>query len=127
MMNMEYEQSTGYFYIDGIRVATGFSGAPGHINNPADQCLADKGPLPRGHYKMTDAKGVVSSLSIRLTPMDGTDMCGRFGMLIHGDKIGNPGTGSTGCIILPVDIRRQILEKIVNNEKRNKMTILEVR
>jgi len=109
-MTMEYEQSTGYFYINGVREAAGFSGAPGYINNPAAQCKPDKGPLPRGRYIMTNGDNAVTQNSIRLTPTDGTDMCGRYGMLIHGDKKGAPGTGSTGCIILPEPVRVRILE-----------------
>jgi len=117
-MNMEYIQSTGDFYINGSRVYTGFSGAPGYINDPESQCLADRGPLPRGWYKMTGPEHSVTKKAIRLTPIKGTEMCGRFGMLIHGDSIENPGTGSKGCIILPLIIRERILQEIEDGNSK---------
>jgi len=125
-MRMQSVQNTGEFFINGIKEGTGFAGAPDYINNPAAQCLQDLGPLPKGWYIMTDGDNAVTKHSIRLTPTDGTDMCGRHSMLIHGDSIDAPGTGSQGCIILRVDIRLKILKIIEDNRLKNKKTLLEV-
>jgi len=123
---MVYVQNTGEFFINGVKEATGFAGAPGYINNPEAQCLENRGPLPRGRYKMTNYDRVNPKHKIRLTPMDGTDMCGRHSMLIHGDNTKNPGTGSQGCIILGKELRLRILEIIEKNRLKNKKTLLEV-
>jgi len=75
---------------------------------------------------MTDDGFNKTSHAIRLTPTDGTDMCGRDGMLIHGDNRDKPGTGSQGCIILSKLLRIRILDIIRDNAKKNKRTLLEV-
>jgi len=113
-----YSQSTGVLYhvvgtgkhIIVIRVGTGFSGAPGHINNPGDAGLHNKGPIPIGGYHIGKPrhKHAHGPLTLPLEPDPGNHMHGRGGLLIHGDKIGHPGTGSTECIILPKPIRKKI-------------------
>jgi len=112
-MGMQYVQATGEFYISGKYIETGYAGAPDYINDPEAQCLVNRGPLPRGRYKMTSI-GRHKKLThvIRLTPQPGTDMCGRDGMLIHGGKYDGSLTASKGCIILTTETRIKIREQI---------------
>jgi len=113
-MTMEYTQSTGEFFINGAHIATGYAGAKGHINNSASECIVNKGPLPRGRYRMTYKKVHNKRPHVMiLTPMPGTDMCGRHSMLIHGDNENLNGTGSEGCIILPKTIRIRIGNEVI--------------
>ena len=90
-------------------VSVGYSGAVG-FQSPLDQDIHNKGPIPQGHYTIeapenTDTHG---PYVLALTPGIDNDMFGRSGFLIHGDKIGAPGTASEGCIILPRDVREAI-------------------
>jgi len=113
-MTMEYTQSTGEFLINGILIATGYSGAPGHINATSSECIVNKGSLPRGRYRMTYEKVRNKRPHvIVLTPMPETAMCGRHSMLIHGDNEYLNNTGSEGCIILPKYIRLRIYDEII--------------
>jgi len=113
-MGMQYVQATGEFYISGQYIETGYAGAPDYINNPEAQCLVNKGPLPRGRYKMTHEEyhPRFKKAAIRLTPQPGTDMCGRDGMLIHGGKKDGSLTASEGCIILTIKTREKIIEEV---------------
>jgi len=114
-MGMEYEQSTGNFYISGTFLERGFAGVKGeHQNNPASQCMKDIGPLPRGRYRMEKPKRSKYVEAIKLTPFPETDMCQpvRDNFFIHGDNVKFPRTGSTGCIILTITARRKILDAI---------------
>jgi len=109
-----YTQSTGEFLINGSLIATGYSGAPGHINNTSSECTVNKGPLPRGRYRMTYEKEHNKGKHvIVLTPMPETAMCGRHSMLIHGDNKRLNNTGSEGCIILPINIRLRIRDEVI--------------
>ena len=49
-----------------------------------------------------------SAYSIKLEPDPGNNMCSRSGFYIHGDSKTNPGTTSTGCIILDKKYREQM-------------------
>jgi len=109
-MGMQYVQATGEFYISGQYIETGYAGAPDYINDPEAQCLVNKGPLPRGKYKMTSIGEYKTTFAIRLTPLHGTDMCGRDGMLIHGGNKSR--TSSKGCIILTEPTRKKIVAAI---------------
>jgi len=109
-MGMQYYQASGEFYISGKYIETGYAGAPDYINKPEAQCLVNRGPLPRGRYKMTYEGTYKTVHTIRLTPMPGTDMCGRDGMLIHGGNVSR--TSSQGCIILTRETREKIREQI---------------
>lgn len=58
-----------------------------------------------GRTKMPHSIGVAFThpkagpMTMRLTPMKGTDTFGRDGFLIHGDKMSVNHTASNGCII----------------------------
>jgi len=41
-MGMQYYQASGEFYISGKYIETGYAGAPGYINKPESQCLANR-------------------------------------------------------------------------------------
>ena len=45
---------------------------------------------------------------MRLTPLPGTQTYQRSNLEIHGDSSRHPGAASTGCIILPPEIRRRL-------------------
>jgi len=99
-----YRQSTGELLRDGVRVASGYSGAPGWVNNPEAQALKDKGPIPRGRWLIGarfdgDTHGPAC---LRLVPASGTETFGRTGFLIHGDSRLHAGehVASHGCIVI---------------------------
>ncbi|MDN4629517.1 tlde1 domain-containing protein [Erwinia sp. PsM31] len=92
-----------------------YAGAPGYKNNPEDECLKDRGPLPRGKYRIIGVPFThhkAGRFTLRLEPDTGNSMCGRDGFLIHGDSIKAPGTASNGCIILDQKFRRKIWESM---------------
>lgn len=106
-MHWTYSQSTGRLTRNGTTVATGYSGAGPGRNNPAAQATHNVGPIPRGTYSIglphdTHSHG---PHVMALTPV-GHNALGRDGFLIHGDNTRHD--ASTGCIILPRDIRNQI-------------------
>jgi hypothetical protein len=106
-MPWTYSQSTGSLTQDGVFVATGYSGAGPGRNNPAEQAVPNVGPIPQGRYSIgppfeTARQG---ECVMRLTPA-GHDALGRSGFLIHGDNLTHD--ASTGCIILPREIRDRI-------------------
>ena len=55
------------------------------MNNPASQCLRDRGPLPRGVYTVGPLafQPAVRSQGCMLTPHPGNAMCGRGGFYLH--------------------------------------------
>jgi Protein of unknown function (DUF2778) len=102
-----YSQSSGQLTRDGEPVACGYSGAGSGRNNPAEQAVTNVGPIPQGRYTIGpefDAP-VQGPCTMRLSPQ-GHDALGRRGFLIHGDNIAHD--ASTGCVILPPEIRREI-------------------
>jgi len=110
-----YEQATGKLFhhedvIDATTVvAYGYAGAGVGKNNPAMESVRNTGPLPAGLYTIGSPRNTVHSpYTLPLTPYPANKMFGRSGFLIHGDKIGAPGTASQGCVILPRDIRTLI-------------------
>lgn len=111
-MKWIYTQSTGQLHHDGKLIATGYSGAPGHINATASEGVRNKGPIPRGLYRMwfVYAKHArLGPMAIALKPIGHTAL-GRSDFLIHADSIAKPGTASQGCIILPYAVRAQMAE-----------------
>ena len=105
-----YSQSTGELTHDGQHIATGYSGSGIGRNNPQMQTTHDVGPVPQGSYSTGNQfhSSVTGPGAIRLTPNPGTQTYGRRDLEIHGDSISHPGQGSTGCIILPPEVRRQL-------------------
>lgn len=106
-----YQESTGELKHDGKFVFKGYSGHGEGQNNPAYQQIHNVGPIPRGTWTIqgppfdTPTHG---PYVLRLVPCSDTDTFGRSGFLMHGDKIGAPGTASLGCIIMPRAVREQV-------------------
>ena len=98
-----WKSSEGELWKDGVRVAEGYSGAPGFINDVTKEHLKCQGPIPRGTWRLGNTLSShtkVGPVAIRLSPV-GHDAKGRSDFLIHGDSLKRPGTASEGCIILP--------------------------
>lgn len=86
-----------------------YAGAEGYKDDPDLECVANKGPLPRGKYKIGSPVAnhpTAGRYVLRLTPYAGNNMCGRAGFLIHGDN--GQGTASHGCIVASLDVRTKI-------------------
>lgn len=106
-----YSQSTGQMLDpSGKLVATGYSGAPGAVNDGSKESIHDVGPIPRGQWKIgagtNDPR--LGACAIRLTPMPGTNTFGRSDFLVHADRkdaAAKPQAASHGCIIMPGPIR----------------------
>lgn len=100
-------------YYNGNFISSGYSGAVGFKDNPENECLKDKGPIPRGKYTIGKPFNhpKTKAYTMRLTPSSSNNMCGRDAFMIHGDSTKKPGTASNGCIILPLSIRKLICAK----------------
>ncbi len=102
-----WDVATGTLFLNGKTIGSGYSGAPGFVNNPEAEGRRNQGPIPRGRWKIgrpTQVHPRLGRLVIPLTP-DGHDAKGRSAFLIHGDSLRRPGTASQGCIILPYAVR----------------------
>lgn len=102
-----YIQKTGELLHNGAHVGFGYSGHGIGKNNPDMQNVKRVGPLPCGWYTIekhvdTEDHG---PFCLPLTPDAANEMFGRADFLMHGDKIGAPGTASEGCIIQAHDVR----------------------
>jgi hypothetical protein len=120
-----YVQRSGNLYDPGGNfVETGYAGIGSSKNNPDNQCVIEKGPLPRGTYTIgapIDGQQIKTGEDIRpdsvgpfalpLNPDAGNDMCDpkRTGFFIHGDSIDHPGEASNGCIIMSKATRQNIV------------------
>lgn len=88
-----------------------YAGAGQYKNNPKFECLKNRGPLPRGRYRIVGIPFVHKRTgpdTLRLEPYTDNVMCGRGGFLIHGDSRAYPGKASEGCIILDREFRLRI-------------------
>jgi hypothetical protein len=108
-----YQQSTGKLTdVDGVLLATGYSGFGEGKDNGAMQAIHDVGPIPQGIWSIgapyTDPEK--GALVMALTPSATTETFGRSAFLIHGDSIHNPGQASKGCVILSHATRLAISE-----------------
>lgn len=103
-----YVQATGHYYDpDGTLLGTGYSGAPGHVNDAASERLHDLGPCPRGEYTFGDAYNDprLGPAVMALTPVPPFDAYGRTLLRIHGDNGRADQSASDGCLVAPPDIR----------------------
>ena len=94
-------------------VGQGYSGAPGHVNEPADERLKEQGVIPRGTWTVgpvmekSQDTGHKGENLIKLVPDQATAervrAMGRdpYSFYIHADSTKHPGTASEGCIIMP--------------------------
>ncbi|QEW32684.1 tlde1 domain-containing protein [Erwinia billingiae] len=88
-----------------------YAGAEGYKDDPGLECEVNKGPLPRGKYRIGNPVAkhpTAGRFVMRLTPYAGNSMCGRAGFLIHGDN--GHGTASNGCIVASFSIRKEIAD-----------------
>jgi hypothetical protein len=110
-MPWTYHQSTGLLEHDGQPVAaTGYSGAPGSVNDPDQEAVHNMGPIPRGSYHLGGLEanhGHLGPNVLHLTPV-GHYAHGRSRLYIHGDNREQNRSASEGCIILPPDVRLRI-------------------
>jgi hypothetical protein len=104
-----YYVITGDIAHGGYLLGKGYSGYGGFCNNPDLEFAFDRGPIPRGRYKIGYAEHnhKMGPYAMSLTPV-GHTAYGRSGFYIHGDSKKQPGAASTGCIILPHNIRKMI-------------------
>lgn len=88
----------------------GYSGAKQGKNNPALQDVHNVGPIPCGDYWINQPQNTVTHgpFVLPLLAEQANQMFGRYGFLIHGDSVVEPGTASEGCVILPRDVRETI-------------------
>ncbi|MCG6262700.1 DUF2778 domain-containing protein [Vibrio vulnificus] len=119
-MSWQYVQATGELYFDEKLVATGYSGKAEYKNRPKMQHMKNLGPIPRGEYKIHEPRSSdrTGPYVLPLSPI-GHGAYNRTNFQIHGDSIKNPGTASSGCIIMP----RKIREKIWNSGERKLIVI----
>jgi len=105
-MSWTYSQR-GTLSKDGSFVSGGYSGIGDGLNNHADEGVANVGPIPLGKYSIGSAftHPECGPLTMRLTPMPGTETYGRDGFCIHGDTQSMNHTASHGCVILQHDVR----------------------
>lgn len=109
-----YVQRTGDLIAgDGEIIAGGYAGNGTAKNNPDMDNVPNRGPLPRGRWKIGPPRDLTGGphgpYVLPLTPSPKTDMHGRMGFLVHGDSIKKPGTASNGCIIEPLAIRKRLV------------------
>ena len=106
-MSWVYFQSSGQIFYRGALVGTGYAGFGEGVNNPEDEAIPNVGPIPAGLYTIgpcfTHPKA--GPMTMRLTPLEGTNTFGRDGFLIHGDTASMDHTASHGCIIMPHPVR----------------------
>lgn len=110
-----YEQATGLMCgVDeqGLwyPLGEGYSGKPPYVNDPDAQDRQGLGPIPRGRYRVCSAfqHQRLGPVCMWLRPLEGTEMFGRSGFLIHGDNRRGNRTASSGCIVLPRNVREAI-------------------
>ncbi len=113
MSQFVFIRETGVFLFDGtVLCDTAYSGHGPGVNNPDLQDIRNVGPLPAGTYLIGPAKEPIDRLgpvALPLTPNPDNQMFGRDEFFIHGDNAQMNHTASDGCIILPRNIRDQIV------------------
>ncbi len=117
---MNYERTTGKLTKDsGELIGIGYSGHGEGKNNPSMEQIHNVGPLPKGKYMVGEPYTNPHSgpFTMNLTPDPSNEMYGRSGFMLHGDSIPNPGTASTGCIIMNRAVRESVhagSDKVIN-------------
>jgi hypothetical protein len=108
-MGWSWDQSEGALYLDGRRVARGYSGRGEGRNNPAMEIERSIGPIPAGRWRIGPPRTSprTGPHVMDLTPID-HDAHGRSAFQIHGDNAA--GDASSGCIVLPRAVRERISE-----------------
>jgi hypothetical protein len=110
-MPWTYQQSSGVISGFGeVLYRDGYSGKGAAKNKAHMERVSFSGPIPKGSYVIGPPhfSPNVGPYTLDLTPTRHTNTYGRTDFKIHGDKKGDPGNGSEGCIVLPLRIRQQI-------------------
>ncbi|WP_414148387.1 tlde1 domain-containing protein [Erwinia sp. BNK-24-b] len=111
-MSWIYNVMSKSFYLNGkFQFNAMYAGAPGYKDDVKFECIKNKGPLPRGKYRITGpiaTHPTAGRYVLRLIPYKGNNMCGRDGFLIHGGN--GKGTASNGCIVLQPKYREKIIQ-----------------
>lgn len=112
-------------------IVSGQSGKGDCMNNPECECLADKGPIPRGDYSLSsreisnpghlwdilrNTRADWGDWRVPLYAAPDTNTFGRSGFKIHGGNI----DGSAGCIdvgggVFGDDTTTRLLNDIIND------------
>jgi hypothetical protein len=105
-----WRQKDGLMLHDGRALVSGYAGAGEGKNNPAMQNVAKIGPLPVGHYTITEPHDSprTGKYTMNLIPDAHNEMFGRSDFRVHGDSIDKPGTASEGCIVIDHWSREQV-------------------
>ncbi|GGD06776.1 hypothetical protein GCM10011513_00470 [Franconibacter daqui] len=111
-MAWEYDVTTHTFTRNGESYTANYAGASGYKNDSAQECVANKGPLPRGTYTIgaPHHSAHTGKYTLDLTPNSSNNMCGRTAFRIHGASKAHPLDSSEGCIIAPLSVRKSIWE-----------------
>lgn len=110
-MTWEYNVKEHKFYQNGtFKYDANYAGATGYKNDPAQECVKEKGPLPRGSYNIGSPHNSAHTgkYTISLIPASSNLMCGRDAFKIHGMNANHPADSSNGCIIAPLSVRKAI-------------------
>lgn len=109
-MTWEYDVASHTFTRNGETFTANYAGATGYKNNSAQECVKNRGPLPRGMYTIGSPHNSAHTgkYTLDLTPNLSNAMCGRSDFRIHGASSQRPLDSSQGCIIVPVRIRKII-------------------
>ena len=105
----KYKITTGEVLLDGVAIATGYSGHGAGLNDPDYCAIHDVGPIPPGLYKLGAPydSNKTGPFTISLLPVD-HDAMRRDGFKIHGDNSKGDKSASHGCIIIPRHVREEI-------------------
>jgi hypothetical protein len=120
-MGWVYKVNSRSFYLNGTYTfSADYSGRPGYKDNSANECIKDKGPIPRGHYTIGEPfyHRKTGPWTMRLTPSASNHMCGRDSFMIHGESKQHPGEASDGCIVLALKYR-----KIISASRDHSLTV----
>jgi Protein of unknown function (DUF2778) len=113
-MSWTYQQSTGIVRDrHGAIAGIGYSGFGAYQNLPSAQTLVNQGPIPRGFWDIIGPPEKTlehGRYVLRLQPYQDTKTFNRDDFLIHGDGVRGPGTASSGCIVVPCIVRKEIWE-----------------
>ena len=109
-MTWIYSQTTGTLFRDGQISGHGYSEHGAGKNNSSMQVIRSVGPIPEGLYTIGSPRHStrVGAFAMPLSPDTGTQTFGRDAFFMHGDSIHNPGSASSGCVIMDRSVREQV-------------------
>lgn len=121
MADFCYSVATGRFYREApfAFIETGYSGAPGYINDPAAIRIVRHGPLPFGLYRILPPQRHprLGPVALGLEMVEGNAF-GRSGFFIHGDNAKGDRSASEGCIVLSRNARELVAAAVAKGADR---------